>query len=117
MKKIIIIITIAFISLRSFSQSDTTKVEQYCEVIATPRFLSNKVTLEINYGEEKSFWRDNRLKSDEGKIKKFNSVVDALNYMGKDGWTFVNAFPVNIGTTQVYHYGFKKVFLKSEITE
>ena len=117
MKKIIIIITIAFTSFRSFSQSDTTKVEQYCEVIATRRFLSNKVTLEINYGEEKSFWRDNRLKSDEGKIKKFNSVVDALNYMGKDGWTFVNAFPVGIGTTQVYHYGFKKVFLKSEITE
>jgi len=117
MKKIIIILTVAFTSLQSFSQNDTTKVEQYCEVVATPKIFSNKVTIDINYGEEKSFWRDNRLKSDEGKIKKFNSVIDALNYMGKDGWLFVNAFPVNIGTSQVYHYGFKKMFLKSETTD
>jgi hypothetical protein len=102
MKKIFIIVAIAFTSFRSFSQSDTTKVEQYCEVIATPKLFSNKVTIDINYGEEKSFWRDNRLKSDEGKLKKFNSVIDALNYMGKDGWVFVNAFPVNVGNTRRY---------------
>ena len=117
MKKIIIIFSIAFTSLQSFSQNDTTKVEQYCEVVATPKLFSNKVTIDINYGEEKSFWRDNRLKSDEGKIKKFNSVIDALNYMGKDGWLFVNAFPVNIGTSQVYHYGFRKIFLKTETAD
>lgn len=117
MKKTFIIVIIAFTSFRSFSQSDTTKVEQYCEVIATPKLFSNKVTIDINYGEEKSFWRDNRLKSDEGKLKKFNSVIDALNYMGKDGWVFVNAFPVNIGTAQIYHYGFKKIFLKSDTAE
>jgi hypothetical protein len=117
MKKIFIIVAIAFTSFRSFSQSDTTKVEQYCEVIATPKLFSNKVTIDINYGEEKSFWRDNRLKSDEGKLKKFNSVIDALNYMGKDGWVFVNAFPVNVGNTQIYHYGFKKIFLKSDTAD
>ncbi|MEO6329994.1 MAG: hypothetical protein ABIO55_13745 [Ginsengibacter sp.] len=117
MKKIIIVIVVAFSSLTSFSQTDTTRVEQYCEVIATPRLLSNKVTLEINYGEEKSIWKDNRLKSDEGKLKKFNSVIDALNYMGKEGWVFVNAFPVLTGTSQIYHYAFKKSFLKSEIAE
>jgi len=116
MKKILIVLSIAFSSFKSFSQNDTTRLEQYCEVIATPKFLSNKVTLEINYGEEKSFWKDNRLKSDEGKLKKFNSVIDALNYMGRDGWIFVNAFPVTVGTTQVFHYGFKKLFLRSEIS-
>ena len=117
MKKIIIILTMGFASLQSFSQTDTAKVEQYCEVVATPKLFSNKVTIDINYGEEKSFWRDNRLKTDEGKFKKFNSVIDALNYMGKDGWLFVNAFPVTIGTSQVFHYGFKKSFLKSETGE
>jgi hypothetical protein len=116
MKRIFIIGIILIASLESFSQSDTTKVEQYCEVIATPRLLSNKVTIDVNYGEEKSIWKDNRLKTDGGKLQKFNSVIDALNYMGKDGWTFVNAFPVTIGTTQIYHYGFKKLFLRSEIT-
>lgn len=115
MKKIFIIIIILFTSLVSFSQNDTTKIEQYCEVVATPRLLSNKVTIDVNYGEEKSIWKDTRLKNDEGKLKKFNTVIDALNYMGKEGWIFVNAFPVINGTTQIYHYAFKKLFLKSEV--
>ena len=115
MKKIIIIGIISVTSFTSFSQSDTTKIEQYCEVVATPRLLSNKVTIDINYGEEKSIWKDTRLKTDEGKLKKFNTVIDALNYMGKDGWILVNAFPVINGNAQIYHYVFKKLFIKSEI--
>ncbi|KAA9038085.1 hypothetical protein FW778_15115 [Ginsengibacter hankyongi] len=117
MKKLIITAIIVFISSVSFSQIDSSKVEQYCEVIATPRLLSNKVTIDINYGEQKSIWKDTRLKDDEGKLKKFNTVVDALNYMGKDGWIFVNAFPVLNGTTQIYHYVFKKWFAKNEAGE
>jgi len=117
MKKLILFLAILFTSFSLFSQNDTTKVEQYCDVIATPRLLSNKVTIEINYGEERSVWKDNRIKNDEGKVKKFNSIVDALNYMGKDGWIFVNAFPVTMGGNQVYHFAFKKIFSKSEIAE
>jgi hypothetical protein len=36
------------------------------------------VTIDIDFGDEKSFWRDTRLKTDAGKIKKFNPVIDAL---------------------------------------
>ena len=99
----------------SFAQ-DTTKVEQYCEVVATGRLLSNKVTIDIDYGDEKSFWKDNRLKDEDGKLKKFNTVIDALNYLGKSGWKLVNAFPVTAGggSPNVYHYVFKKGFSKSE---
>ena len=114
MKKILILMLALIFSFASYAQSDTSRVEQYCEVIASPRLLSNRVTIEINYGEEQSFWKDNRLKVD-GRAKKFNSVIDALNYMGREGWVFVNAFPVNTGTTEVYHYGFKKTFLKSAL--
>jgi hypothetical protein len=115
MKKLYMITIVSFMSVAGFCQKDTSRVEQYCEVVATPRLLSNKVTIDINYGEEKSIWKDTRLKTDEGKLKKFNTVVDALNYMGKDGWMFINAFPVINGSTQVYHYVFKRLFVKSEI--
>ena len=115
MKKIFIIGISLFTSFVAFSQNDTTKIEQYCELVATPRLLSNRVTIAVNYGEEKSIWRDTRLKTDEGKLKKFNTVVDALNYMGKDGWIFINAFPSQNGNEQIYHYVFKKLFSKSEI--
>ena len=52
----------------AFSQ-DTTMVEQYCEVVATGRLLSNKVTIDIDYGEERSIWKDHRLKEEDGSLK------------------------------------------------
>jgi len=87
-------------------------------VIATGKLLSNKVTIDINYGEARSFWKDYRVKTEEGKLKKFNSVIDAINYLGKDGWKLVNAFPVSAGNgPMVYHYIFKKDFPISETNE
>ena len=118
MKTLIAFTIILLTSLNTIAQPDTAKVEQYAEIVATPRLLSNKVTIAIDYGEERSIWRDNRLKEDNGKLKKFNTTIDALNYMGKDGWVLVNAFPVLIGgNSQVYHYVFKKSFPKSEVTQ
>jgi hypothetical protein len=117
MKQLMIIGIILFASFQSFAQKDTALVEQYCQVTATPRMLSTKVTIDIDYGEVRSIWRDNRVKADDGRLKKFNTTMDALNYMGKDGWTLVNAFPVFTANTQVYHYVFKKTFKKSEVSD
>lgn len=112
--KSILVTLLLFASLSLLAQ-DTTRVEQYCEVVATGRLLSNKVTIDIDYGEERSIWKDHRVRTDEGKLKKFNSVVDAVNYLGKDGWKLVNAFPISAGNgPMVYHYVFKKEFAKSE---
>lgn len=95
---------------------DTTKVEQYCQVIATGKLFSNKVTIDVDYGEERSFWKDNRLKDEEGNLKKFNSIIDALNYLGRSGWKLVNAYPVSTGggNPNVYHYVFRREFAKAE---
>src|SRR5258705_11684796 len=100
--KLLLLLLVFFIN--GYSQQDSTKVKQYCEVVATARLLSNKVTIDIDYGEERSIWKDHRLRDDEGKLKKFNSVIDAINYLGKDGWKLVNAFPVSTGNgPMVYH--------------
>lgn len=116
--KLIILITCLCCPFISSAQSDTTKVEQYCQVVATARLLSNKVTIDIDYGEERSIWKDNRLKDETGKLKKFNSVIDAINYLGKSGWRLVNAFPVSTSSgPMVYHYVFKKEFSKAETEE
>ena len=115
MKKIVAIGIFLISTLISNAQSDTSKVEQYCQIIATPRLLSNKVTIDIDYGDEKSFWHDTRLKTDAGKLKKFNTVIDAINFMGREGWIFMNAYPVRRGETEIYHLAFKKQFLKSEL--
>lgn len=98
---------------------DTTKVEQYCELQAQGRIFSNKITIDVNFGEERKFFAGDTRMRDEitGKLKKFNSLTDALNYMGSQGWSLVNAFPVNStsGGPLVYYFYFKKYFNKSDI--
>src|SRR6188768_3785976 len=81
----------------------------YCELIGTQKLLSMKVTITIDFGEAKSIWKDNRLKDEiTGKVQVFNSMVDALNYMGEDGWEFVQAYIVTIGQQNVYHWLLKR---------
>lgn len=106
---------VLFFALTSFAQTDSSKVEQYCQIIVTPRLFSNKVTIDIDFGEERSIWTDNRLKTYDGRLKKFNTVVDALNFMGKEGWLFINAYPVRVGSSETYHFAFRKVFSRAEI--
>ena len=110
MKKVFLILFLQSAAIAVFAQNDTTTIEQYCQIIATPRLFSNKVTIDIDFGEEKSFWADTRMKTFDGKLKKFNTIIDALNFMGKEGWVFINAYPVRNGNTDIYHYGFKKIF-------
>jgi hypothetical protein len=38
-----------------------------------------------------------------------------MNYMGRAGWTFINAYPVRTGESEIYHFAFKKSFQKSDI--
>jgi hypothetical protein len=123
--RLLLLSTILLTTSYAFSQSDTSKVEQYCELIAQGRLFSNKITIDIDFGEGRSFFRfkDTRVKDDiTGKVKKFRSTVDALNYLGGIGWTLLNAFPVTEntglgGAQNVYHFFFKKTFDKSELVE
>jgi hypothetical protein len=117
MKKLLVVLFSQLVAIAVFAQTDTTKIEQYCQIMATSRLFSNKVTIDIDFGEEKSFWADTRMKTFDGKLKKFNTIIDALNFMGKEGWIFINAYPVHNGNSEVYHYGFKKQFFKSAFQE
>lgn len=112
MKKIITISFFVLSALLSNAQADTSKIEQYCQIIVTPRLLSNKVTIDVDFGEYKSFWRDERISTEGGELRKFNTVIDALNYMGRAGWIFINAYPVRMGETEIYHFAFRKQFPK-----
>jgi hypothetical protein len=81
----------------------------YSELVGTQKFLSTKVTIAVDFGEAKNMWKDNRVKDEiTGKVQVFNSMVDALNYMGEDGWEFVQAYIVTIGQQNVYHWLLKK---------
>lgn len=115
MKKIFLSAFALIITLSSFAQGDSTKVEQYVDVVAIPRLFSNKVTIDLDFGESKAYLKDTRLREYNGAVKKFNTVVDALNFMGREGWVFINAYPVSLANTTLYHFAFKKLFPKAEL--
>ncbi|RYE31267.1 MAG: hypothetical protein EOP23_16645, partial [Hyphomicrobiales bacterium] len=94
MKKILLIL-IVLSPIFSFAQTDTSRAkmkEQYCMIIASPKFFSTKVNIEVDFGQPTAFFSDQRLKDESGKAMSFNTTIDALNYMGSQGWLFVNAY-------------------------
>ncbi len=86
----------------SYGQPDQKYV--YCTIVGTTKVMSTKVTVEIDFGQERSYWSRDRLKDETGKPIIFNSMVDALNYMSDQGWEFVQAYIVTAGGQNVYHY-------------
>ena len=113
MKKLLIIITFLMAGT-CYGQNITDSLKNkfvYCEIVGTQKFLSTKVIVTVDYGEERAFFQNMAIKDEEtGKAQSFNSMVDALNYMGSKGWEFVQAYVVSTGTNNysVYHWLLKK---------
>ncbi len=114
MKKIILGLVLILVCFWVKGQEVTTVSDSvkytYCEIVGTAKFLSTKVNIQIDFGQETKWGQDNRYKDPEtGKPIVFNSMIDALNFMGKDGWQFVQAYIVTESSSgNVYHYLLKK---------
>lgn len=87
----------------------------YAQILGETRFLSNKVTVSIDYGQSTSFFENTKVKNEDGSNRKFNSMVDAMNYMGALGWEFQQAYVVTIGQQNVYHWLMRKNFMDLSI--
>ena len=114
MKKTIflLIMILYWIPAKSQNKNEMNQNSQftYCEIVGTARLLSTKINVEIDFGQSKKLLKDNRYKdSATGKPLVFNSMIDALNFMGQDGWEFVQAYTIGDQQTgYVYHFLLKK---------
>lgn len=102
MKKILVIL-LGMLSMTAVAQNKMV----YCEIVATQKILSTKVNIQVDFGQGRDFWdcSQNYLVDKNGKAIIFNSVIDALNYMGTFGWELVTTY--EIGNAQygyVYHF-------------
>jgi hypothetical protein len=113
MQKFFLTATLLLTAFFSNAQSAGKTIEQYCSLNVMPRVLSNKVNIDVDYGNPRKLFsfKDNRIKDDNGKAKKFNTAVEALNYMSSQGWKLVNAMAMSEGGGAVYRY-----IMKREIT-
>jgi hypothetical protein len=85
---IIILILSGAVLLMSFRKTETKY--KYCLINVSPKGMgATKVKIVVDYGQ--SLNTDNRLKNEGDEVAKFNSSIDALNYMVSQGWEYVQA--------------------------
>lgn len=90
MRQFLFLFCLAIYANTAIAQSDEPLSNEskfvYCQLVGTQKILSTKISISVDFGEAKNMWKDNRLKDEiTGKVQVFNSMVDALNYMGEDG--------------------------------
>jgi len=106
------------------AQQEVKSYKVYCEIVATPKFFSNKATVELDFGQFSGFWSsDRQLVDEQGNTISFNSALDAANYMARRGWDLEEVFIVQDITkgdsgTPRYHWVMSKIVTDdSQITE
>jgi hypothetical protein len=80
----------------------------YCDIIGITRGYSNKTSIRIDFGKFQSILENSILKDSNGKPIEFNSTIDALNYMTKLNWEFVQEFGQATVNESIYHFLLKK---------
>lgn len=113
MKKLILLIGI-IISLNSYSQVLINGINindediTYCQIVGKSNLLATKVKIFIDYGQKFSWTVRQIVKTPQGEVMKFNSMIDALNFMQTNGWTYINNYVIRGSGGTVYHYLLKK---------
>ena len=120
MKKLLTILAL-LLSFSAFSQQVKTKegiikldslrverTEEYCMITGSQKFLSSKLTIQIDLGQERDLLTNKKLTDEFGNPLIFESMIDAMNFMNGYGWVFVNSYVVTEGNQSVYHWILKR---------
>jgi hypothetical protein len=115
MKKLFILSFMAFASVAFAQTVNDVPLKnldvEYVQIIGTGRSLSTKVNVEIDFGQETksiSFKNGTSIKDERGRNVKFNSMMDALNFMSANGYAFQFAYTTNDKDDQAIYYILKK---------
>lgn len=116
MKKILF--TLVFCCLMGASTSFAQKVNgvalkdlpgDYIEMSEYP-LVSTQYRIAIDYGQKPDVWSSSFLilKDNEDKDMLFNSMIDALNFMSKNGYELANTYTIKTGDVTKVYYILKK---------
>ena len=95
---------VSIFSNLAFAQLQDSTSWAYAELVGTKKPFSQKVIVEIDYGQSSNIFQNDAIVDENGKAISFNSMVDAMNYMGKFDWEFVQAIIATEGNQLVYHW-------------
>lgn len=83
----------------------------YIQIIGTGRGLSTKMNIRLDFGQETksiSFKNGLKIKDEKGNTIKFNSMIDALNFMSSNGYEFQFAYTSKENDDNALYYILKK---------
>jgi len=106
----IIVFSLSFLiaNAQQIEKSQPKTIYRFCEIIAQDGFIHNGYVA-IDYGQALKILGNRKLTDKDGREMKFNSVVDALNYMSKLGWEYFQVYTIQgTPTSSEAHYVFRK---------
>ncbi|HOY12359.1 MAG TPA: hypothetical protein PLY70_04430 [Saprospiraceae bacterium] len=89
---------------------DSIKVE-YVQIVGRAKFLSTKPIIELDFGQYNDLFlsADTQIVDGMGKRINLNSMIEALNFMVKNGYEYVNSYVVSEENQNVYHYLLRRI--------
>lgn len=84
---------------------------EYIQIVGSSMGFSKKVVIEVDFGQESKFFSSKAeasIKDENGKMMKFNSMIDALNFFSENSFEFIQAYAFSVGSQTVYHYLLRK---------
>lgn len=113
--KFITTLSLLFVAAVSFAQTiDDLPLKdlkaEYMTITGFTRIQLTKIVIDFDYGQ-KSRAIDSKqavVRDENEKKVKFESMVDALNFMSKNGYDFVQAYAFPLGEQGVMHYLLRK---------
>lgn len=123
MRKILFVLVMALMSLGAQAQNVTKPGEKYpvyCTVMGYNAWGFGKVKARLDMGRTQPHTEDYEYIYDGGKKRKFNTMMEVLDYMAKRGWKVHSTYIVTEGMAKqnvVHFLMVKEVASDTEIDE
>lgn len=119
MKKTLLLIAILGFTFLGYAQeADSAPAQKtrtvFAQIMGINKNLlgiGNKLSIEIDFGEENNFWGNdgrNMVVDENGKEKKFNTMVDAMDFMAEHGWIYTDCYVITVAKQNVIHWLLRK---------
>ena len=91
MRKVLFLFLLC-ISITAAAQNNEGKRPVYCDMMAYNFWGIGKVRMILDMGDRKRGQEFETIIGDDGKQMKFNTMMEALNYMGERGWRVIGTY-------------------------
>lgn len=124
---LLMVLAVMMLGFNAYSQDPDDQVPVktvYAQILGINKNvlgIGNKISVEIDFGDENFFWGNdgrNEVVDENGKEIKFNTMVDAMNFMGELGWEFKGSYVITIANQNVIHFLLsKKIRMDEDLRE